>query len=166
MSAEFFSQGSADEAIAASLKCEPRLTSRPHVSRATLTGSPLHVCRSGDVVLVNQRCDKLPLPAAALCWASKFGISGNGKGCWDHAALVLRDSKTDVPYLLEGHVDGVRLRSYEERVMQDGSREEMVLLPLRDCEQQSPAHLARLDALFQVRSGCWPSHRASVRSSF
>ena len=61
-------------------------------------------------MLINQRCMKLPPPAALLCWLSKFGISGDGRGCWDHAAFVLRDTKTDVPYLLEGGLWGALRR--------------------------------------------------------
>ena len=130
------------------------------------------------MVLINQRCMKLPPPAALLCWASKFGISGDGRGCWDHAAFVLRDTKTDVPYLLEGGtpprhralphllwlystlwlhllgLSGATLRTYEERLLQNGGyREEMTLLPLHRAGSKetgragSPADLARVDAL-------------------
>ena len=35
-----------------------------------------------------------------------------------HAAVVVRDRITDVPYLLEGDASGVTLRTYEERLMQ------------------------------------------------
>ena len=78
----------------------------------------------------------------------KYGISGSGRGCWDHAALVVRDRKTDVPYLLEGRPSGTTLRTYEERLMQ-GSNDEVVVLPLRGVER-TPAQLARLDALLQA----------------
>ena len=115
--------------------------------------------RTGDVMLINQRCMKLPPPAALLCWLSKFGISGDGRGCWDHAAFVLRDTKTDVPYLLEGGLWGATLRTYEERLMQNGGyREEMTLLPLNRAGSEetgragSPAELARVDALLAGRS--------------
>ena len=106
------------------------------------------------MLLINQRCMKLPPPAALLCWLSKFGISGDGRGCWDHAAFVLRDTKTDVPYLLEGGLSGATLRTYEERLLQNGGyREEMTLLPLLRAGSKetgragSPADLARVDAL-------------------
>ena len=106
------------------------------------------------MLLINQRCMKLPPPAALLCWLSKFGISGDGRGCWDHAAFVLRDTKTDVPYLLEGGLSGATLRTYEERLLQNGGyREEMTLLPLHRAGSKetgragSPADLARVDAL-------------------
>ena len=106
------------------------------------------------MLLINQRCMKLPPPAALLCWLSKFGISGGGRGCWDHAAFVLRDTKTDVPYLLEGGLSGATLRTYEERLLQNGGyREEMTLLPLHRAGSEqtgragSPADLARVDAL-------------------
>ena len=109
-------------------------------------------------MLINQRCMKLPPPAALLCWLSKFGISGDGRGCWDHAAFVLRDTKTDVPYLLEGGLWGATLRTYEERLMQNGGyREEMTLLPLNRAGSEetgragSPAELARVDALLAGR---------------
>ena len=111
------------------------------------------------MMLINQRCMKLPPPAALLCWLSKFGISGDGRGCWDHAAFVLRDTKTDVPYLLEGGLWGATLRTYEERLMQNGGyREEMTLLPLNRAGSEetgragSPAELARVDALLAGRS--------------
>ncbi len=119
----------------------------------------MRACRTGDVMLINQRCMKLPPPAALLCWLSKFGISGDGRGCWDHAAFVLRDTKTDVPYLLEGGLWGATLRTYEERLMQNGGyREEMTLLPLHRAGSEetgragSPAELARVDALLAGRS--------------
>ena len=106
------------------------------------------------MLLINQRCMKLPPPAALLCWLSKFGISGDGRGCWDHAAFVLRDTKTDVPYLLEGGLSGATLRTYEERLLQNGGyQEEMTLLPLQRAGSKetgragSPADLARVDAL-------------------
>ena len=119
------------------------------------------------MMLINQRCMKLPPPAALLCWLSKFGISGDGRGCWDHAAFVLRDTKTDVPYLLEGGLWGATLRTYEERLMQNGGyREEMTLLPLHRAGSEetgragSPAELARVDALLAgrpVQKRAWPS---------
>lgn len=107
--------------------------------------------RSGDVVLFNRRCLALPPRAAALCWASKFGISGSGRGCWDHAALVLRDRVTDVPYLLEGQLSGTTLRTYEERLLQGGDHDEVIVLPLRGVERSS-VRLGRLDALLQARA--------------
>ena len=72
--------------------------------------------RTGDVLLINQRCRSLPPQYAALCLASKYGLSGDGRGCWDHAASILRDPRTDVPHLLEGTTRGVTVTSYEERV--------------------------------------------------
>jgi hypothetical protein len=174
----YFAEGSADENIATSLKCaamsictrdarrrahkqNAHVSRMPHVWRCTLS---LHTHirrarRTGDVVLINQRCMKLPPPAALLCWLSKFGISGDGRGCWDHAAFVLRDTKTEVPYLLEGGLWGATLRTYEERLMQNGGyREEMTLLPLHRAGSEetgragSPADLARVDALLAGRS--------------
>ena len=169
---EYFAEGSVDEAIASNLKCvspstphrqdlpthathtraRARARARAHTHTAQkgtlmhMQAHP-HARRTGDVVLINQRCSKLPLPAAALCWLSKFGISGDGRSCWDHAAFVLRDTKTDVPYLLEGSLSGATLRTYEERLLHNGGyREEMTMLPLRGVES-SPADLARVDAL-------------------
>ena len=124
--------------------------SRPEVQ--PFTKPCTHAHRTGDVVLINQRCAKLPPPQAALCWLSKFGLSGDGRGCWDHAAFVLRDSVTDVPYLLEGGLSGVTMRTYEERLLQNGGyREEMTLLPLRGLESSTAAQPARMDALLQAR---------------
>jgi len=85
---------------------------------------------SGDVVVVNRRCESLPPLSGVLCWLSKFGISGDGRECWDHAALVIRDEATDVPYLLEGTSRGVTLRTYEERLMQGGDLAQVTLHPL------------------------------------
>ena len=165
----YFAEGSADENIATSLKCAAMSicacvdmhTSKTHAFGAapmSLHTHVRHACRTGDVMLINQRCMKLPPPAALLCWLSKFGISGDGRGCWDHAAFVLRDSKTDVPYLLEGGLWGATLRTYEERLMQNGGyREEMTLLPLHRAGSEetgragSPAELARVDALLAGR---------------
>jgi hypothetical protein len=165
----YFAEGSADENIATSLKCAVPAAMSQHAARHTHTHTHAHThahvhctCtshtkrahRTGDVLLINQRCMKLPPPAALLCWLSKFGISGDGRGCWDHAAFVLRDTKTDVPYLLEGGLSGATLRTYEERLLQNGGyREEMTLLPLHRAGSEqtgragSPADLARVDAL-------------------
>ena len=44
---------------------------------------------------MNRRCTSLPLPSALLCLASKYGISGDGRGCWDHAALVVRLARAE-----------------------------------------------------------------------
>lgn len=92
-----------------------------------LIANSLH---TGDVVLVNRRCQSLPPVSGALCWLSKFGLSGDGRNCWDHAALVVRDEATDVPYLLEGTSRGVTLRTYEERLMQGGDLAEVKVYPL------------------------------------
>eukprot|EP00967_Tisochrysis_lutea_P031323 scaffold36891_cov26-Tisochrysis_lutea.AAC.1 len=109
----YFTDNSADQLIAQSLK-------------------------TGDVLLVNRRCTALPAPSAMLCWLSKFGLSGDGRDCWDHAALVVRDERTDVPYLLEGTPRGVTLRSYEERLMQSGDLSEVKLYRLLG-ERDTPA---------------------------
>ena len=118
---------------------------------------------SGDVVLFNRRCSALPPHAAAVCWASKFGISGSGQSCWDHAALVLRDRVTDVPYLLEGQLTGTTLRTYEERLLQGGDHDEVLVLPLRGVERTT-ARLDRLDALLQARART-PRARSARQSS-
>ena len=73
--------------------------------------------RDGDVVLINRPCLSLGDPISmALCLASKYGLSGEGRQCWDHAAIVVRDR--GVPYLLEGNSGGVTMRTYEERLLQ------------------------------------------------
>ena len=81
---------------------------------------------SGDVLLFNRRCGSLPPAHALLCFASKFGISGNGRNAWDHAGLVVRDRKTDIPYVLEGNLQGVTMRTYEERLMQGSDFDEVL----------------------------------------
>ena len=109
---DYFSPGSTDAIIASSL-------------------------RDGDVVLFNQRCANLSNPVATLlCVASKYGLSGEGRHCWDHAAIVVH--KHNVPYLLEGGATGVTMRSYEERLMQGSDHQEVMLLPLK--KRSDPAH--------------------------
>ncbi|KAL1524669.1 hypothetical protein AB1Y20_019555 [Prymnesium parvum] len=103
---EYFRPGSADEILASNLS-------------------------NGDVLLINRRCSSLPLLEAAVCLASKYGLSGSGRGCWDHAAIVMRDPKSNVPYILEGDSAGVRFRTYEERLMQSTDHQELLWLPLR-----------------------------------
>ena len=86
--------------------------------------------RDGDVVLINRRCTSLGNPfAAALCLMSKYGLSGEGRQCWDHAAIVVHDR--GVPYLLEGGSEGVKMRTFEERLLQGKDHQEMTVLPLR-----------------------------------
>ena len=88
--------------------------------------------RDGDVVLFNKQCTSLfstnPL-SGLLCLASKYGLSGEGRHCWDHAAIVVH--KLGVPYLLEGSANGVTMRTYEERLLQGIDHQEVMLLPLR-----------------------------------
>lgn len=106
MPEDYFAPGSTDEILAAHL-------------------------RDGDVVLFNQRCSSLfsnPI-AAMLCAASKYGLSGEGRHCWDHAAVVVHKHK--VPYLLEGGPNGVTMRTYEERLLQGTDHQEIIVLPLR-----------------------------------
>ena len=86
--------------------------------------------RDGDVVLINRPCLSLGDPISmALCLASKYGLSGEGRQCWDHAAIVVRDR--GVPYLLEGNSGGVTMRTYEERLLQSRDHQEVTVLPLR-----------------------------------
>ena len=86
--------------------------------------------RDGDVVLINRPCLSLGDPISmALCLASKYGLSGEGRQCWDHAAIVVRDR--GVPYLLEGNSGGVTMRTYEERLLQSHDHQEVTVLPLR-----------------------------------
>ena len=92
--------------------------------------------RDGDCVLINKRCTSLPLPQALLCMASKYGLSGDGRHSWDHAAMVFRDRTSNVPYLLEGSATGVTLRTFEERLLQDTDHQEVMLLPLRGMEDR------------------------------
>lgn len=91
--------------------------------------------RDGDVVLISKRCTSLfstnPL-SALLCYASKYGLSGEGRHCWDHAAVVVHSR--GVPFLLEGGAEGVTMRTYEERLLQGADHQEVMLLPLRNLE--------------------------------
>ena len=114
----YFSQGSADEILANQLRHARSCSSTAHVAGRRLTGAVRSCHSDGDVLLINRRCMSLPLPQAMLCLASKYGLSGTGYRCWDHAAVVLRDHSSGVPYVLEGDTAGVRLRSYEERLLQ------------------------------------------------
>lgn len=116
----YFSEGSTDAILASSL-------------------------RDGDVVLVNRRCSSLGNPlAAALCLASKYGLSGEGRHCWDHAAVVVREA--GVPYLLEGGRSGVTMRTYEERLLQSTDHQEVLLLPLRTTSDGSGSATAAEEA--------------------
>ena len=126
---EYFTAGSADAVIAESL-------------------------RDGDVVLVNRRCASLlqnPV-AAVLCAASKYGLSGEGRHCWDHAAIVVRDR--GVPYLLEGGASGVTMRTYEERLMQGKDHQEVMLLPLRTAASGEGEERRRASALAGLVQVC------------
>ena len=93
--------------------------------------------RDGDVILINKRCTSLPPVQALLCFASKYGLSGDGRHGWDHAAIVYREPKTNVPMLLEGGPGGVSLRTFEERLMQGTDHQEVLLLPLRGADGQA-----------------------------
>lgn len=91
-----------------------------------------HGLADGDVVLINRRCGFLARASpwrGALCAAAKYGLSGDGRGMWDHAAVVHR--KDGIPYLLEGDARGVTLRTFEERLLQDDDHQEITVLPLR-----------------------------------
>jgi len=90
--------------------------------------------RDGDVLLISKRCASLPPLRALLCFASKYGLSGDGRYGWDHAAMVYRDRMSNVPMLLEGEGAGVTLRTFEERLMQGTDHQEVLLLPLRGVE--------------------------------
>lgn len=97
----------------------------------------------GDVLLINKRCTSFtddPL-RAILCLASKYGISGDGRAAWDHAAMVIR--KNGVPYLLEGEGGGVTLRTFEERLLQSTDHQEVLLLPLRGADDSDDAKRQR-----------------------
>ena len=86
----------------------------------------------GDVVLINKRCSSLASASpwrAAACMVAKYGLSGDGRGAWDHAAIV--HHKDGVPYLLEGSERGVTLRTFEERLLQGTDHQEVTVLPLR-----------------------------------
>ncbi len=96
----------------------------------------------GDVLLFNTKCSRLPPHEAALCAASKYGISGDGTHGWDHAAVVLRDRATGVPWLLEGGRRGVTMRTYEERLLQGDDHQEVLLLPLRGAARAEGASAA------------------------
>ena len=97
----------------------------------------------GDVVLMNRCCASLGMWRSLVCLASKYGVSGDGKGIWDHAAMVVREPSTNVLFLLEGDAGGVTMRSYEERLMQGSDHQEVLLLPLRN----GPAADRRREAL-------------------
>jgi hypothetical protein len=87
--------------------------------------------KTGDVLLLSKKCAAHATrhPATtALCYASKFGLSGDAAHSYDHAALVV--TKDDVPYLLEGDAHAVTLRSYEERLMQSDDLRDVSLLRL------------------------------------
>ncbi|EOD22815.1 hypothetical protein EMIHUDRAFT_195194 [Emiliania huxleyi CCMP1516] len=108
--------------------------------------------RSGDVVLINRPCRSLHPPAAALCWLSKHGLSGDGRG-WDHAALVVVNEKS------------------EERLMQGGDIAEATLLPLRGERDttalQAPPRKQRAGALGWGRGRRWQAGtRAMLTDEF
>eukprot|EP00325_Prymnesiales_sp_UTEX-LB-985_P034545 CAMPEP_0174729726 /NCGR_PEP_ID=MMETSP1094-20130205/54263_1 /TAXON_ID=156173 /ORGANISM="Chrysochromulina brevifilum, Strain UTEX LB 985" /LENGTH=227 /DNA_ID=CAMNT_0015931885 /DNA_START=53 /DNA_END=736 /DNA_ORIENTATION=+ len=107
--------------------------------------------RDGDVILIGKRCSSLPLFQAALCIASKYGISADGRNGWDHAAMVYRDRASNVPYLLEGHASGVSLRTFEERLLQGKDHQELLLLPLQglDRDVTQRGHRAKLGQFVQ-----------------
>ena len=107
-------------------------TDRRYFAEGSTDAIIAQTLRDGDVVLVNKQCSSLfstnPL-SALLCFASKYGLSGEGRHCWDHAAVVVH--KLGVPYLLEGGAGGVTMRTYEERLLQGIDHQEIMLLPLR-----------------------------------
>ena len=111
--------------------------------------------RTGDVVVFNRFCRSLAPHRAALCLASKYGLSGDGRGCWDHAALVVRDRRTDVAYLLEGGAGAVTMRTYEERMGEFADATEAVLL--RAGAEASDAASAGLDRLLHDELRLRPS---------
>ena len=90
--------------------------------------------RTGDLVLFNQRCDALastPL-FAAVCAVRKYGISHSGRGAFDHVGVVVRNPRTNVPWLLEGRAHSVRLVPFEEAIMDaPASFSEAILIRLR-----------------------------------
>ena len=45
--------------------------------------------------------------------------------------MIVRDRASGVPWVLEGTEHGVRMRTFEERLLQDADHQEMLLLPLR-----------------------------------
>ena len=111
--------------------------------------------RTGDVVVFNRYCRSLAPHRAALCLASKYGLSGDGRGCWDHAALVVRDRRTDVAYVLEGGAGAVTMRTYEERMGEFADATEAVLL--RAGAEASDAAAAGLDRLLRDELRLRPS---------
>jgi hypothetical protein len=106
----------------------------------------------GDIILMNKSCTSLPPLRMLLCMFSKYGISGDGTGAWDHAAMVLRDRSSNVPYLLEGDESGVTLRTFEERLLQGADHQEMVLLPLRRRQGEGEAVQAQMSDFVKVCS--------------
>merc|ERR1711998_469137 len=61
-----------------------------------------------------------------MCAFSKYGFSSTGRGSWDHAAVVIRDPHSDVPFVLEGNASGITMQPLVERLQQ--STENEVLL--------------------------------------
>ncbi|KAG8462092.1 hypothetical protein KFE25_011542 [Diacronema lutheri] len=100
--------------------------------------------RTGDLVFFNQRCDSL-LDAprfAVVCAFRKYGLSHSGAGVFDHAGVVVRNPRTDVPWLLEGSSSAVRLTPFEERAMEAAkTASEVVLVRLET--PRTPALEAR-----------------------
>ena len=117
--------------------------------------------RTGDVVVFNRYCRSLAPHRAALCLASKYGLSGDGRGCWDHAALVVRDRRTDVAYLLEGGAGAVTMRTYEERMGEFADATEAVLL--RAGAEASDAAAAGSTGCCATSCGCGRRPTASTR---
>lgn len=130
----YFRPNSTDELIAGNL--------RWRLSPLGCVAAPSDACaatmhRDGDVLLISKRCSSLSPFRALLCYACKYGISGDGKGAWDHAAMVFTDRPSSLPMLLEGDGGGVRLRTFEERLMQGTDHLEITLLPLRGSDSSS-----------------------------
>ena len=115
----------------------------PNSADAQLAGT----LKDGDVILMNRTCRSLGPVQALLCMMSKFGLSGDGKAAWDHAAIVVQDQSSKVPYLLEGCEKGVTLRTFEERLVQDADHQEMLLVPLRGLPNDAAAVDQRRTAL-------------------
>lgn len=86
--------------------------------------------RTGDLVFFNQRCDSLlDTPGfAAICAFRKYGLSRGGAGIFDHAGVVVRNPRTQVPWLLEGSATTIRLTPFEERAMEAASTASGVVL--------------------------------------
>ena len=168
---EYFTPNSTDELIAHSLRCAVKFITQRVITVLTVIILLLWR-RDGDVILINKRCTSLPPVQALLCFASKYGLSGDGRHGWDHAAIVYREPKTNVPMLLEGGPKGVSLRTFEERLMQGTDHQEVLLLPLRGADGQAQSDKHQKLAIFVkvhgnldnlVTASCYSAHRERDR---